>query len=65
MLQRIRGKEFKKRLSQVIEEEIPHCKIAVLSGPSHAKKFLEEYLLLLGAAKEQWVSEFVQDVFRS
>lgn len=63
-----KGLEVKslKRLSQVIEEEIPHCKIAVLSGPSHAEEVSRGIpTAVVSAAKEQWVSEFVQDVFMS
>ena len=63
-----KGLEVKslKRLSQVIEEEIPHCKIAVLSGPSHAEEVSRGVpTAVVSAAKEQGVSEFVQDVFMS
>jgi len=63
-----KGLEVKslKRLSQVIEEEIPHCKIAVLSGPSHAEEVSRGIpTVVVSAAKEQRISEFVQDVFMS
>lgn len=61
-----KGLEVKslKRLSQVIEEEIPQCKIAVLSGPSHAEEVSKGIpTAVVSAAKEQKVSEFVQDAF--
>jgi len=63
-----KGLEVKslKRLSQVIEEEIPHCKIAVLSGPSHAEEVSRGIpTAVVSAAKEQKVSEIVQDAFMS
>lgn len=63
-----KGLEVKslKRLSEVIEEEIPHCRIAVLSGPSHAEEVAREIpTTVVSAAKEREVSEYVQDVFMS
>ena len=63
-----KGLEVKslKRLSQVIEEEVPHCRIAILSGPSHAEEVAMGIpTTIVSAAKERRVSEFVQDVFMS
>lgn len=63
-----KGLEVKslKRLSEVIEEEIPHCRVAVLSGPSHAEEVARGVpTTVVSAAKERNVSEFVQDVFMS
>ncbi|NLJ39996.1 MAG: NAD(P)H-dependent glycerol-3-phosphate dehydrogenase [Clostridiales bacterium] len=53
-----------KRLSQVIEEEIPQAKVAVLSGPSHAEEVaLGIPTTIVSAAREQDTSEIVQDIF--
>lgn len=63
-----KGLEIKslKRLSQVIIEEIPHCRIGVLSGPSHAEEVARGVpTTVVSASKEQNISELVQDVFMS
>ena len=53
-----------KRLSQVIKEEIPQAKVAVLSGPSHAEEVGKELptTVVVGAETKK-LAETVQDVF--
>ncbi|HAG04893.1 MAG TPA: NAD(P)H-dependent glycerol-3-phosphate dehydrogenase [Lachnospiraceae bacterium] len=52
------------RLSQVIKEEIPQCKIAVLSGPSHAEEVGREMATAVVAASEDMdVAKEVQQLF--
>ena len=53
-----------KRLSQVIKEEIPQAKVAVLSGPSHAEEVGKELptTVVVGAETKE-LAETVQDVF--
>lgn len=53
-----------KRLSQVINEEIPQAKIAVLSGPSHAEEVGKELptTVVVGAADKE-LAQTVQDIF--
>jgi glycerol-3-phosphate dehydrogenase (NAD(P)+) len=52
------------RLSQVIKDEIPYAKIAVLSGPSHAEEVARDIpTTSVVASKERKIAEFVQDVF--
>lgn len=53
-----------KRLSQVIEEEIPSARIAVLSGPSHAEEVSRGVpTTVVAASKSKDTALFVQDVF--
>ncbi|MFT9847549.1 NAD(P)H-dependent glycerol-3-phosphate dehydrogenase [Aneurinibacillus sp. REN35] len=56
-----------KRMSEVIEEEIPaafHGRVAVLSGPSHAEEVgMKAPTTVVVAAKEMRVAEEVQDAF--
>ena len=40
------------RLSQVIKEEIPQCRVAVLSGPSHAEEVGRNMATAIVAASE-------------
>lgn len=52
------------RLSQVIKEEIPQCKIAVLSGPSHAEEVGKDMATTIVAASEDMeVALEVQNTF--
>ncbi len=52
------------RLSQVIKQAIPQCKVAVLSGPSHAEEVGKEMATALVAASEDGeVAQAVQDTF--
>lgn len=52
------------RLSQVIKEEIPQCKVAVLSGPSHAEEVGKGIATAIVAASEdEEVAKEVQDTF--
>ena len=55
-----------KRLSQVIQEEIPHSRVAVLSGPSHAEE-VGRGMPTTGvcSSEDKTVAELVQDVFMS
>jgi len=61
--------ETLKRLSEVIQEELPHQmveNIAVLSGPSHAEEVgLGMPTTVVAAAKKRTVAEYVQDIFMS
>ncbi len=52
------------RLSQVIEEEIPNAKVAVLSGPSHAEEVGKSMptTVVVGAHDEE-LAKLVQDTF--
>ncbi len=54
------------RLSQVIKEEIPQCRVAVLSGPSHAEEVGKDMATAIVAASEdiKTASE-IQDTFMS
>lgn len=52
------------RLSQVIKEVAPDCKVAVLSGPSHAEEVGKEMATAVVAASEDMsVAEQVQETF--
>ncbi len=52
------------RLSQVIKEEIPQCRVAVLSGPSHAEEVGRNMATAIVAASEDAsVAEEVQNAF--
>lgn len=54
------------RLSQVIKEEIPQCRIAVLSGPSHAEEVGKNMATTIVAASESAeTAEEVQNTFMS
>ena len=53
-----------KTLDEVILEEIPNAKIAVLSGPSHAEEVSTgQHTLLVCASKHPKVLQMVQDTF--
>ena len=55
-----------KGLDEVIQEEIPNAKIAVLSGPSHAEEVsVAVPTLLVVASKYDFVLKLVQDTFMS
>lgn len=51
-------------ITDIIAEEIPHCDIAVLSGPSHAEEVSKGIptTVVVGAKTKQTAS-FIQDVF--
>jgi len=50
------------RLSEVIEAEIPQCRAAVLSGPSHAEEVAREVpTTCVAASRHEGVPEMVQD----
>ncbi len=52
------------RLSQVYAQEIPHAKISVMSGPSHAEEVSTGLPTTnVAASAEPEVSEFIQNVF--
>ena len=54
------------RLSQVIKEEIPGAKGAVLSGPSHAEEVARgEYTTVVAAAESPVTAQIVQDIMSS
>lgn len=51
-------------LSQIIEEEIPQAKVAVLSGPSHAEEVGRGIpTTIVVGAKEKEVAEYLQNIF--
>ncbi len=53
-----------KRLSQVIEEEIPDARIVVLSGPSHAEEVGREIPTTVACSStDREAAERIQDVF--
>ena len=53
-------------LDEVIQEEIPNAKIAVLSGPSHAEEVsVALETVLVAASKHDAVLKLVQDTFMS
>lgn len=56
-----------KRISQIIEEEIPEQKrraVAILSGPSHAEEVsLRTPTTIVAAAKDLSIAEEIQDLF--
>ncbi len=57
-------KDTLKTLDDVIEEELPNSKIAVLSGPSHAEEVSVEIpTALVVASKYQEVNEMIQEEF--
>ncbi|HJB06335.1 MAG TPA: NAD(P)-dependent glycerol-3-phosphate dehydrogenase [Candidatus Enterocloster faecavium] len=53
-------------LSQVIEEELPDCQVAALSGPSHAEEVSQGLpTTCVAGAHKRHVAELVQSVFMS
>lgn len=53
-----------KLLTEVMEEEIPHAKVAALSGPSHAEEIAREIpTAVVAAASDENVAHIVQDSF--
>lgn len=53
-----------KTMSEVIREEIPHCRIAVMSGPSHAEEVSRGIPTTNAvASSEAEVADYIQDVF--
>lgn len=56
--------ESQKRLSDVIEEELPGCRVAVLSGPSHAEEVSRGIpTAVVAASKDEKTALLVQDLF--
>lgn len=52
------------RLSQVIEEEVPMCKVVVLSGPSHAEEVSKNIpTACVSTSKDLETAEYIQDIF--
>lgn len=59
-------KETLKTLDEVVEEELPNAKLAVLSGPSHAEEVsIEVPTALVVASKDEKVRELIQEEFMS
>lgn len=55
-----------KRLSIVIQEELPQAHVAVLSGPSHAEEVSRGIpTTVVAAAKDISIAEYVQELFAS
>ena len=53
-------------LDEVVEEEIPNAKIAVLSGPSHAEEVsIAMPTVLVAASKYDYILKLIQDTFMS
>ncbi len=51
-------------LSQIIEEEIPQARVAVLSGPSHAEEVGRGIpTTIVVGAREKQVAEYLQNIF--
>ena len=51
-------------MSQIIEAEIPNCKVSVLCGPTHAEEVgIGLPTTIVAGAHERAVAEFVQNVF--
>ena len=56
--------ESLKTLTEVIHEEIPQCKVGVLSGPSHAEEVgIGLPTTVVAGARKKSVAEGVQDIF--
>lgn len=53
-------------MTQIIEEEIPNCEVAVLSGPSHAEEVGRGVptTCVVGAASKEF-AEYLQNIFMS
>lgn len=59
-------KESLKTLSEVVKEEIPQSKVAVMSGPSHAEEVARKIPTAnICACEDIQVSEFIQNIFMS
>lgn len=59
-------KETLKTLEEVVEEEVPQAKIAVLSGPSHAEEVSVDIpTALVVASKDEALRELIQEEFMS
>jgi len=53
-----------KTMSAVISEELPNCKVAVMSGPSHAEEVAQKIPTTnVVAAADQATANFIQDIF--
>lgn len=53
-----------KRLSEVIQEELPHNKVVVLSGPSHAEEVAKNIpTTVVAASDDMEAAKSVQDMF--
>ncbi|MCR5295649.1 MAG: NAD(P)-dependent glycerol-3-phosphate dehydrogenase [Lachnospiraceae bacterium] len=51
-------------MSEVIKEEIPHARIAALSGPTHAEEVAKDLpTTIVSASRDQAVAEKVQEIF--
>lgn len=51
-------------MSEIISEEVPQAKVAVLSGPSHAEEVGRELpTTIVVGAKEKKTAEYVQNIF--
>jgi len=51
-------------LSQIISQEIPQAKVAVLSGPSHAEEVGHGMpTIVVISAKEREIAEYIRDIF--
>lgn len=52
------------RLSEVIEEELPMCKVVVMSGPSHAEEVSKKIpTACVSTSKDLKTAEYIQDIF--
>ena len=58
--------EMYHRLSEVIKEEIPNCKVAAMSGPSHAEEVVKKLPTTnVVACKDIEVAKYIQEIFIS
>ena len=54
------------RLSQVIQEEIPNCIVAAMSGPSHAEEVVKKLPTTnVVGCKDVAVAKYIQEIFMS
>lgn len=51
-------------LTEIIQEEIPNCNVAVLSGPSHAEEVGRGLpTIVVAGARDQKTAEYIQNIF--
>lgn len=54
------------RISEIVKQEIPIAKYAVLSGPSHAEEVARDMpTTVVVSSQEKEIAQFVQDIFMS
>ncbi len=54
------------RVSEIVKEELPQVKYAILSGPSHAEEVAKDIpTAVVVASEKKEIAEYIQDVFMS